>query len=42
VASLAEPQRTALRELLRSRLPVEPDGSIRLTARAWAVRGTLP
>jgi SAM-dependent methyltransferase len=41
VTSLAEQQRTALRELLRSRLPVEPDGSIRLTARAWAVRGTV-
>ncbi|GAA3953963.1 class I SAM-dependent methyltransferase [Actinoplanes auranticolor] len=42
VASLTEQQRTALRERLRSRLPAGPDGSIRLTARAWAVRGTLP
>ncbi|GAA3337334.1 class I SAM-dependent methyltransferase [Amorphoplanes nipponensis] len=41
VASLTEPRRTALRELLRSRLPAGPDGSIRLTARAWAVRGEL-
>ncbi|MFI7542599.1 class I SAM-dependent methyltransferase [Actinoplanes sp. NPDC049599] len=40
VASLPEQQRSALRELLRSRLPAEPDGTIRLTARAWAVRGT--
>ncbi len=39
VASLAEADRVALRESLRARLPAEPDGSIRLTARAWAVRG---
>ncbi|MDG4783094.1 class I SAM-dependent methyltransferase [Micromonospora sp. WMMD961] len=42
VATLAETDRAALRELLATRLPVEPDGSIRLTARAWAVRGTRP
>ncbi|MGQ5262429.1 class I SAM-dependent methyltransferase [Micromonospora sp. ZYX-F-536] len=42
VTTLAEPERTALRELLAARLPVEPDGSIRLTARAWAVRGAAP
>ncbi|MET7806437.1 class I SAM-dependent methyltransferase [Micromonospora chersina] len=40
VASLAEPDRAALRDLLVTRLPVEADGSVRLTARAWAVRGT--
>ena len=40
LASLAEPQRVALRDLLAVRLPPGPDGSIRLTARAWAVRGT--
>ena len=39
VTTLAEPDRAALRDLLAARLPVEPDGSIRLTARAWAVRG---
>ncbi|MFU8872941.1 class I SAM-dependent methyltransferase [Micromonospora sp. SL4-19] len=39
VASLAEADRAALRELLRRRIPAEPDGSVRLTARAWAVRG---
>ncbi|RLP87687.1 methyltransferase domain-containing protein [Micromonospora sp. BL4] len=39
VTTLAEPGRAALRELLAARLPVKPDGSIRLTARAWAVRG---
>ncbi|NYJ06972.1 class I SAM-dependent methyltransferase [Petropleomorpha daqingensis] len=38
-AHLPEADRVALREHLRSRLPVEPDGSIHLTARAWAVRG---
>ncbi|MBB5476880.1 class I SAM-dependent methyltransferase [Micromonospora parathelypteridis] len=42
VTTLAEPARVALREALAARLPVEPDGSIRLTARAWAVRGAAP
>jgi SAM-dependent methyltransferase len=37
--SLPEADRVALRERLRGRLPVGPDGSIHLTARAWAVRG---
>ncbi len=37
--SLAEDRRAALRELIRARLPIAPDGSIQLTARAWAVRG---
>ena len=41
VMSLPEDRRTALRDLLRSRLPSNPDGSIALTARAWAVRGTV-
>jgi hypothetical protein len=36
---LAEPERLRLRELLATRLPVQPDGSIPLTARAWTVRG---
>jgi SAM-dependent methyltransferase len=39
---LPEPDRDALRESLRSRLPAEPDGSIRLTARAWSARGRCP
>jgi len=39
VVSLEEPARTALRDRLRASLPEEPDGTIRLTARAWAVRG---
>jgi len=40
--SLPEDRRNALRERLRETLPVEADGSIRLIARAWAVRGTRP
>jgi SAM-dependent methyltransferase len=40
VMSLSEENRSALRDLLRDRLPADADGSIRLTARAWAVRGT--
>lgn len=39
--SLGEPERAALRERLRSALPVQEDGSIRLGARAWAVRGRV-
>jgi SAM-dependent methyltransferase len=37
--SLDEEQRSALREAVRDRLPTEDDGSINLTARAWAARG---
>jgi hypothetical protein len=36
--SLPAGQRDELRELLRQRLPAAADGSIPLTARAWAVR----
>jgi SAM-dependent methyltransferase len=39
LATLDGAERDALRERLRATLPIEPDGSIRLTARAWAVRG---
>lgn len=39
VMSLSEQQRAALRESLRSRLPIASDGSISLIARAWAVKG---
>jgi SAM-dependent methyltransferase len=39
--SLGEDARTALRDAVRARLPVADDGSIHLTARAWAVRGTV-
>ncbi|HYJ33586.1 MAG TPA: class I SAM-dependent methyltransferase [Candidatus Binatia bacterium] len=38
--SLEEARRGALRDRIRSRLPVEADGSIHLIARAWAVRGS--
>ena len=37
--SLDEKERAALRERLRASLPTGADGSIHLTARAWAVRG---
>jgi SAM-dependent methyltransferase len=37
--SLDVDDREALRESLRQRLPVRPDGTIALTAGAWAVRG---
>ena len=39
--SLSEERRILLREHLRSRLPIEADGSIHLIARAWAVRGRV-
>jgi SAM-dependent methyltransferase len=42
LAALPEEQRTQLRDAVRERLPAADDGSIRLTARAWAVRGTAP
>jgi SAM-dependent methyltransferase len=37
--SLDEPNQDELRETVRARLPIESDGSIRLTARAWAAFG---
>ncbi len=40
--SLSEERRAALRERLRAGLPTAIDGSIRLVARAWAVRGVRP
>jgi SAM-dependent methyltransferase len=40
--SLSEERRAALRDLVRSRLPIGADGTIRLIARAWAVRGLVP
>ncbi len=39
VTSLSLERRLLLREHLRSTLPIAPDGSIELIARAWAVRG---
>ncbi|HET6847047.1 MAG TPA: class I SAM-dependent methyltransferase, partial [Anaerolineales bacterium] len=40
--SLSNEARLALRERIRAGLPIAPDGSIPLTARAWAVRGVRP
>lgn len=42
LAALPADQQLALRDTVRERLPVADDGSIALTARAWAVRGTAP
>ena len=36
---LPEPERVILRERIRKSLPIESNGSIELTARAWCVRG---
>ena len=38
--SLGEEQRRYLRERIRAGLPAQPDGTIRLIARAWAAQGT--
>jgi hypothetical protein len=38
--SLSEADRVALREALRARLPEDDDGSIHLSVRAWAIRGS--
>ncbi len=37
--SLSEEKRSSLREKIRAGLPVQPDGSIHLRARAWGVKG---
>jgi SAM-dependent methyltransferase len=39
VSTLPGDRRDALRDLLRTRVPAEPDGTVRLRARVWAVRG---
>lgn len=39
--ALDETARGRLRDRIRARVPSQADGSIRLTARAWAVRGTV-
>ena len=41
VKTLSEAQRATVRDHLRARLAFEPDGSIHLTARAWAVKGLV-
>ena len=40
--SLPVPQRVALRNAVRSSLPIARDGSISMVARAWAVKGRTP
>ena len=40
--SLDEAARERLRDRVRARLPIQPDGSIDLVARAWAVRSLVP
>jgi SAM-dependent methyltransferase len=40
--SLPADRRELLRDDVRRRMPVAPDGTIRLTARAWAVKGGCP
>jgi SAM-dependent methyltransferase len=40
--SLDEPSRNRLRDRIRDRLPIQPDGSVALIARAWAIRGRVP
>ncbi len=40
LATLPESHRDRIRDLLRTHLPTNPDGSIPLTARAWVVSGT--
>lgn len=42
LASLDEDARERLRARVQARLPVQPDGSIPMTARAWAIRGQTP
>lgn len=42
LASLDDAARDRLRAALQARLPAAADGAIALTARAWAVRGTVP
>lgn len=39
--ALDEGRRGRLRDRLRARVPVAPDGTVTMTARAWAARGTV-
>lgn len=41
LATLDDTAREQIRERLRARLPAAADGSIALTARAWAIQGTV-
>lgn len=40
VSKLDAAEKEALRDALMNRMPIEQDGSIQLSARAWAVKGT--
>ena len=40
VAALSDERRAQLRDHIKARLPIAPDGSIPLIARAWAAKGT--
>jgi SAM-dependent methyltransferase len=40
--SLTQTRRGALRDRIRSKLPIESDGAIHLIASAWAARGCVP
>ncbi len=42
LSTVDDATRDRIRDALRERLPVASDGTISLTARAWAVRGTTP
>ena len=42
LVALDGPIRLRIRERLRETVPIRPDGSIHVVARAWAVRGTSP
>ena len=42
LASLPLDAQSSIREALRSRLVADADGSIKMTARAWAVQGKVP
>jgi SAM-dependent methyltransferase len=42
LASLPDATQHTIRDALQARLAPEPDGSIRMMARAWAVQGTVP
>jgi hypothetical protein len=42
LSSLSEEMRDRIRDALKSRLIASTDGSIAMTARAWAVQGTAP
>ena len=41
LVSLDARKQTAIRESMRERVPTNPDGSISLMARAWAIRASV-